>query len=136
MKLTLSGLLRLVSFRSWCWEPPSQLLLGKTVNEDLHIHFESLIAPFESRLIKVEALTGHMEGDLKELSGDVKDLKMVLEQHSTEERKILSDINANISANHSEVKSIKSWLIGIGTGFGLLIGLLTLLFKLGILHAG
>jgi len=103
------------------------------MDKELHVHFDGLIAPFADRLSKVEALTQHMEGDIKILSAEIKDLKVVLQQHTIEETKLLAEINQNIAANRTEVSSIKSWIIGIGTGLTIVIGLLTVLNQLGVL---
>jgi len=105
------------------------------MNDQLIIHFDGLIAPFADRLAKVEARTHHLESDIRALSTEVKDLKVVLQQHTIEETKLLAEINQNIAANRQDAASIKAWIIGIGTGFSLLIGLLVLLTQLGVLGA-
>jgi len=103
------------------------------MDRELHVHFDGLIAPYADRLARVEALANHMESDVRALGTEVKDLKVVLQQHTVEETKLLAEINRNIAANRMEVSAIKSWIIGLGTGFTVIIGLLALLNHIGVL---
>jgi len=103
------------------------------MNEEIHLHFDNLIAPFQHRLTLVEERVRHMDDEVEDLHVSVKDLKMVLEQHTVEENQILAEINRNIQTNRAEIKAQKSWLIGIGTGVSLVMIILALLDKIGVM---
>jgi len=82
--------------------------------------------------VKVETLTGLLDNDIKELKSDLKENTTLLANHAEEENRILSDMASTISNNNSEIRSLKSWIIGIGTGLGIVAALITALSQMGV----
>jgi len=129
---------------------------NEPTHRDFILNIHDHISPLRDRVAKVEAITEYHDKEFREMKASLssiqnrvgsnhrevmekmdnnhKEILAMFREHDKADHKTTEEVMEKIHSNDKSTNGLKLWIIGIGVGLTLLVGIVELADKIGLFN--